>query len=150
MKHEMIANGRKRRARALEQELEEVLATVREGKGDPFALGAEAADIATALAATRNEPDDLVCFGCGTDVDPNDPAAGGAHFCRMSRHNETDKVVCKNTAEFKYCPSCYTALYNAITGQTVTTEREVLKAARAQKAAGSDHGPGRPDAPGRS
>lgn len=141
--NELITSGRKRRARALELELDEALNLFRSPDEDPPDLLEHIAELRAAITATRDEPDDFVCFGCGTDVDPNDPEAGGAYFTRMSRHDESDKVVVKGGAELKYCGTCYSALHAAMTGLGVAEERESIKAARRQKAEAPDHEPGR-------
>jgi len=132
MKHDLICSARKRRAGALEKELHVVLETVRRGEGDTYALMMEVADLRDAITATRDETDDFACFTCGVDVDPQDGTAGGAHFRRMSRHDGTDKIVARNSAELKFCATCYTKLHEAVAGQSVEAELGAVKARRAE------------------
>jgi hypothetical protein len=133
MKHDVITSARKRRAAALNEELEELLQKVRRGEGDIAAQLVEANELSQALDATRRETDDYDCFRCGADVDVADLQTGGLHFVRMSRHDETQKIVANGSAELKVCAPCYTLLYERILGHSVHITKAELKAARSKR-----------------
>lgn len=130
MKNEFIASARKRRARALELDMHDALEDLKAGVGDETELLARVTSARAALAATREEADDFACFVCGDGIDPNDLRSGGLSFTRMSRHDKTDKIVADNAVELKACETCYTTLFETMSGHSVAAEHESLKALR--------------------
>lgn len=127
MKHTIISSARKRRAAALERELDDAAAAVKKNGDDAAAAVARIPDLRAALAATRDESDDYACHRCGVAIAADDPRAGGMHFTRMSRHDGSDRIVATTSAEFKYCSDCYTVEHAAVLGMSVEHTRESAK-----------------------
>lgn len=138
MRHTLAASSRKRRALVLEHELNEALDAVRLGQGTTELL-ARIEAVSAELAKTRTGRDAYTCLLCPATVAADDPAAGGLHFRRMSRHDGSDKVVVEGsagvTAELKLCPDCYGRVYRKAVGQSVTAEVSRRAVARAKAAA---------------
>lgn len=135
MQHRLIASARKRKAAVLEHELGEALDAVRSGQATPAVL-AEVEQLSAELAKTRTGRDAYTCLLCSATVSADDPAAGGLHFRRMSRHDGSDKLVVEGsagvTAEIKLCGDCYGKLYRKAMGHSATAEISRRATARAK------------------